>query len=77
MGLSQIMAMQKDEQGNPRYTVASILALGVFFLVALQCLSTVAIIAKESGSWKFAITQFFVFNGAAYLLAVMVFQILK
>ena len=52
------------------------IALIVFFMIALQCMSTVAIAVKESGSWKFAMSQLVIFNLAAYVLAVAIFQFL-
>lgn len=57
-------------KGDKVFTVGSIIGLLIFFMIALQCMSTVAISIKESGSWKFAITQLILFNVIAYLLAV-------
>ena len=50
------------------------LGLMFFFMVALQCLSTVALQAKESGSWKMALTQLAVFNLVAYAGAIVIYQ---
>lgn len=61
--------------GEPLFTTAATLALTVFFLIALQCLSTFAIAVKESGSYRFALAQLVAFNGAAYLLAVVTYKI--
>lgn len=60
--------------GKPMFDFASIMALIVFFTIALQCMSTLAIMAKEMGSWKVPLLQLFVYNGVAYLLAVLVYQ---
>jgi len=57
------------------FGIPASLGLMFFFMVALQCLSTVALQAKESGSWKMAITQLAVFNSVAYLGAVTIYQI--
>lgn len=62
--------------GQPLFTMASVAALIVFFVIALQCLSTVAISARENGSWRFALLQLFVLNGVAYGLAVLTFRLL-
>lgn len=46
-------------------------------MIALQCLSTVMVAARESGGWKFAIVQLAVFNIVAYVLAVSIVQGLR
>ncbi len=63
--------------GGRVFTGASIAALILFFMIALQCMSTVAISIKENNSMKYAISQLVVFNVVAYILAVGLFQILK
>lgn len=62
------------ESGQPLFTVASISALLIFFMIALQCMSTFAVAMKESDSKKFAWVQLIVFNVVAYVLAVSVYQ---
>ena len=68
-------AEKKD--GSPLFSTASILALLVFFMFALQCSSTTAVTAKETGSWKIAFYQFVIMNGLAYTLAVITYQVLS
>lgn len=63
--------------GYPLFTVASVLGLIVFFMIALQCLSTVMIAVRESGGWKFALMQLAIFNLVAYVLAVAIVQGLR
>ena len=60
--------------GSLIFTTASVTALIVFFMFSLQCLSTTAVIYKESGSWKLALSQLLVLNVLAYVLAVFVYQ---
>jgi ferrous iron transport protein B len=67
----------KKEDGTPLFSFASVLALLVFFMLALQCGATVATIAHELKSWKTAITQFVLMNTIAYCAAVLVYQIAK
>lgn len=67
----------KAASGQPLFSTASMVALLVFFMVALQCTSTVAIIAKETNSWRRALWQFVIMNCLAYVLAVMVYKILS
>lgn len=75
--LIEKMKTAQAPDGRPLFTVASVLGLIVFFMIALQCLSTVTIAIKESGDWKFAILQLTAFNLAAYVLAVGVVQGLR
>lgn len=53
---------------------ASGVALLVFFAIALMCVSTMAILGKESGSNKLAIKLFFAYGIAAYAAAVVAYQ---
>jgi len=57
--------------------VASVSALLVFFMIALQCLSTTSVTWREMGSWKYALGQLVTLNVVAYLLAVIVAQGLR
>ncbi|MDZ4083388.1 MAG: ferrous iron transport protein B [Bdellovibrionales bacterium] len=76
-GLLGEMKNAKNRHGEALFTTASIAGLLVFFVIALQCLSTFAVAIKESGSLGFAIRQLVVMNVAAYVLAVIVVQGLK
>jgi ferrous iron transport protein B len=61
--------------GPPLFTPLSLVSLLVFFIYALQCLPTTAVVARESGSWKWAAGQFVFMSGFAYLASLLVFQI--
>ena len=71
------MQSDKNESGNPRYGLAVVLSLLVFYALAMQCLSTVAVMRKETGGWKWPSIQFVVSTGSAYLLALIVYQALS
>lgn len=73
--LIQSLSSAHLPDGSPLFTGASILSLLVFFMIALQCMSTYAIAKKESGSWSFANLQLMVLNLAAYVLAVITYQV--
>ena len=75
--LLENMRMATFDDGTKIFTGPSIAALILFFMIALQCMSTVAISIKENNSWKYAISQLVVFNLVAYVLAVTVFQVFK
>lgn len=74
---SMISSMKKAQwpDGSPLFTFASVMAILVFFMIALQCLSTFAIAIREMRSWKFALTQLIVLNVVAYVLAVGTYQL--
>jgi ferrous iron transport protein B len=66
-----------NSQGEKVFTVASVVGLLIFFMIALQCMSTFAVSAREMGSYKFALAQLVAFNIGAYGLAVAAYQGLK
>lgn len=72
--LLQVMSEAKNKEGRKIFTVGSVIGLIVFFMIALQCMSTVGMSYKESGSWKFAGLQLLIFNLVAYVLATGIFQ---
>jgi len=75
--LAMIKSLEESDQVAlcKVFNIPQALSLMFFFTVALQCLSTVALQAKESGSWKMALAQLGVFNLVAYLGAVLIYQI--
>ena len=73
--LIENMSQATDTLGNPIFTTSSVLALIVFFMLALQCLSTTAIMYSETKSKKFAWFQLVTMNLFAYFFAVIVFQL--
>jgi ferrous iron transport protein B len=75
--LLQKMHDAKAPDGLPLFTLASVLGLIIFFMIALQCLSTVMVAVRESGGWRFAIGQLIAFNIVAYILAVGLVQGLR
>jgi ferrous iron transport protein B len=75
--LLEQMSTAVNSQGEKIFTVASVAGLLIFFMIALQCMSTVAVAAREMGSMKFAISQLVAFNIVAYVLAVGAVQGLK
>lgn len=71
------MSSAVNSRGEKIFTFASVMALIVFFTIALQCTSTTAMAAKEMGSWKFAMGQLVALNIFAYFLAVATYQLLS
>ena len=63
--------------GKPAYNLASGLSLLLFYAFAMQCMSTIAIVRKETDSWKWTMIQLAFMTGFAYLAALMAYQLLK
>lgn len=57
------------DTGKPVYTLATALSLLVFYALAMQCMSTLAVVSRETGSWKWAALQFTFMSVLAYLAA--------
>lgn len=70
---SSILFAMKDavneETGKPLFTLPTILGLIVFFIFAMQCLSTVAVSKKETGGWRIPILQIVIFTSIAYVFS--------
>lgn len=60
--------------GNPSYTLPTVFSLLLFYAFALQCMSTVAIVKKETGKTKWAVIQFIYMTVLAYGSSLLVFQ---
>lgn len=76
-GLLEAMKNASFENGEPIFTTASVVGILIFFMIALQCTSTVGILRREMGSWKPALMQLIFSNVVAYGLAVTAVYILK
>jgi ferrous iron transport protein B len=63
--------------GKPMFTVPVALSLLLFYVFALQCMSTIAIVKRETQSWKYALFQFLFMGGLAYLSSFLVYQLLS
>lgn len=63
--------------GKKIFNFASGISLLLFYAFAMQCMSTIAIVKKETNSWKWPIIQFVFMSGFAYLTALIAYQILK
>jgi ferrous iron transport protein B len=68
------MAAERFPDGSPVFTLASGLSLMVFYAFAMQCMSTLAIVQKETNSWRWPSIQLVVMTAVAYLGALLTFQ---
>lgn len=60
--------------GKPRYDFPTALSLLLFYVFALQCMSTLAVTKRETKSWKWPIIQFVFMGALAYLSALGAYQ---
>lgn len=76
--LSDKLRTQKDVlTGKPLINFAQGISLLLFYVFALQCMSTLAVVKRETGTWKWALVQFTFMTGFAYLVSLLVYQLLR
>ncbi len=75
--LTQKMRMAKKSDGTPVYTLASGVSLMVFYLLAMQCMSTLAVVKRETRSWKWPMIQLSYMTSLAYLMSLLTYFLLK
>ena len=75
--LRETMTKEKRKDGTPTYTLASGMSLMVFYVFAMQCMSTVAVVKRETQSWKWPIIQMAFMGVMAYAFALLTFLILS
>ena len=67
--LAQTLRAQRHPDGSPVYTTLLALTLMVFYVFALQCVSTVAVVRRETNSWKWPLFQWLYMGALAWVLA--------
>lgn len=65
------------ETGEKVFNFATGISLLLFYAFAMQCVSTLAIVKKETNSWKWPLIQLFFMSGFAYVSAFIAYQLLK
>jgi ferrous iron transport protein B len=63
--------------GTPIFNTATCMSLLVFYILAAQCLSTTAVVRRETNSWKWPLFQIAYMTGLAYVAALVVYQTLR
>jgi ferrous iron transport protein B len=66
-----------DDTGQPIYTIASGMSLMVFYVYAMQCMATFAVVRRETKSWKWPVIQLVYMGVLAYIAAWITFTILR
>ena len=75
MRLIERLKREKRADGTPVYSLASGLSLMVFYVYAMQCMATLAVVKRETRSWKWPIVQISIMGILAYVGAFFVFQL--
>lgn len=73
--LRQRLQEERHQDGRAVYTPLVCLSLMVFYVFAMQCVSTIAIVRRETGGWKWPIFQLSYMTATAYLMSLLVYQI--
>jgi ferrous iron transport protein B len=73
----RMRAEQNPETGGPRFTPAVGLSLLVFYTFAMQCMSTLAVVYRETRGWKWPLIQLAYMTVLAYVSALVVYQVLR
>ncbi|MBN2800019.1 MAG: ferrous iron transport protein B [Deltaproteobacteria bacterium] len=73
--LREVMRDARKPDGSRLYTPLTGVSLMVYFLIALQCVSTIAVTLRETRSWRWTAFQFGYIQALAYLASLLVFQL--
>ena len=73
--LSAVMRADTYPSGKPVWTPLVAISLLVWFVLAMQCMSTLAIVRRETGGWKWPIGMLLYMNALAYVVSLAVYQI--
>ncbi|MGZ0015835.1 ferrous iron transport protein B [Yeosuana sp. AK3] len=63
--------------GGPLFNFASGISLLLFYAFAMQCMSTLAVVKRETNSWKWPTLQLIIMSSFAYIVALIAYQLLK
>lgn len=73
----KIATAKNPETGLPVFTFATSFSLMLFYAFAMQCMSTVAVVYRETKSWKWPLIQIAYMTALAYLAGLIAYQLLK
>ena len=75
--LKEKMKAAVRPNGTPVFNLASGLSLMIFYVFAMQCMSTLAVVKRETRTWKWPIIQLIYMTGLAYLMSLLTYQLFK
>jgi ferrous iron transport protein B len=74
---AKMLSAKNPETGLTVFTFATGFSLMLFYAFAMQCMSTVAVVFRETKSWKWPVIQIVYMTGMAYVASLIAFQLLK
>jgi ferrous iron transport protein B len=74
--LRERMQVEKRADGSKFFNMKTALSLILFYAFAMQCMSTLAVMKRETGNWKWPLLQFIYMSALAYLSSLLVYQLL-
>lgn len=74
---NRMAAEINPDTGGKRYNFASGVSLLLFYAFAMQCMSTLAVVKRETNSWKWPLWQLVVMSAIAYIVALVAYQVLS
>ena len=74
---SKMLAARNPDTGLPVFTFATGFSLMLFYAFAMQCMSTVAVVFRETKSWKWPLIQIVYMTALAYVASLIAYQLLK
>jgi len=75
--LRERMESARMPDGSKVYNLASGISLMIFYMLAMQCMSTLAVVRRETRSWKWPAIQLAYMTGLAYVVSLIAYQLLK
>jgi ferrous iron transport protein B len=75
--LKEKMRAATRSNGEPLYTLATGVSLMLFYVFAMQCMSTLAVVRRETRSWKWPMVQLVYMTALAYLMSLVAYQVLS
>jgi ferrous iron transport protein B len=73
----KMQAEINSETGMPTFSIATASSLMIFYAFAMQCMSTLAVVYRETKNWKWPMIQFLFMGVLAYISSFVVYQLLK
>ncbi len=81
MDMNKLRARMHSEinpqTGEQVFSFATVVSLMIFFALAMQCMSTIAVVRRETKSWKWPMIQLFYMTGIAYLASFITYMLLR
>ncbi len=75
--IQKLRTLKDPETGKAVYDVPTSLSLLLFYLFAMQCMSTLAVVYRETNGWKWPLLQLVYMSGLAYVVSLLAYQLLS